>query len=292
MLPNVPIMKSEFHNDDRAGFISRIHERLPDMHRAERRLGEFLLDFPGELASYDAQELARLSGVSKSTVSRFVRRIGFASYDQARRVAREESRTGSRLFLSRAEDTPATSQLDQALLEERENVARTFVRIPESEIEALAAGLLVANKVWIIGYRISQSFATYLYWQLIKLVPDIAVVPKGGESLGEHVASVGSNDLVIYFALRRRMAGTEAALSEISATGARIALISDEGMAPGIALRWHFSCRTETRSPQFNHAAVLSLCHWIVVQAIVQAGARGRQRLRLIDELNERLGEY
>ena len=262
------------------------------MHRAERRLGEFLLDFPGEMASYDAQELARLSGVSKATVSRFVRRIGFASYDQARRVAREESRTGSRLFLSRAEDTPATSQLDQALLEERENVARTFERISESEIEALAADLLAANKVWIIGYRISQSFATYLYWQLVKLVPDIAVVPKGGESLGEHVASVASNDLVIYFALRRRMAGTEAALSAISATGARIALISDEGMAPGITLRWHFSCRTETQSPQFNHAAVLSLCHWIVVQAIVQAGAHGRRRLRLIDELNERLGEY
>lgn len=292
MLRNVPKMKLKFPNDDRAGFISRIHERLPDMHRAERRLGEFLLDFPGELASYDAQELARLSGVSKATVSRFVRRIGFASYDQARRVAREESRTGSRLFLSRAEDTPATSQLDQALLEERENVARTFARIPESEIEALAADLLAANKVWIIGYRISQSFATYLYWQLVKLVPDIAVVPKGGESLGEHVASVASNDLVIYFALRRRMAGTEAALHEISATGARIALISDEGMAPGITLRWHFICRTGTQSPQFNHAAVLSLCHWIVVQAIVQAGAHGRRRLRLIDELNERLGEY
>ena len=93
------------------------------------------------------------------------------------------------------------------------------------EIDALAVDLLAANKVWIIGYRISQSFATYLYWQLIKLVPDIAVVPNGGESLGEHVASVASNDLVIYFALRRRMAGTEAALSEISATGARIALI-------------------------------------------------------------------
>ena len=61
MLLNVPRTKLEFHNDDRAGFISRIHERLPDMHRAERRLGEFLLDFPGELASYDAQELARLS---------------------------------------------------------------------------------------------------------------------------------------------------------------------------------------------------------------------------------------
>ena len=59
---------------------------MPPLHPAERRLSEFLCEFPGELASYDAQELARLANVSKSTVSRFVRRLHYARYDDAREV--------------------------------------------------------------------------------------------------------------------------------------------------------------------------------------------------------------
>ena len=284
-------MKPEFHNGEEDGFLARIRARLPDMHRAERKLGEFLLDFPGELASYDAQELARLSGVSKATVSRFVRRIGFENYEQARQAARDESRTGSRLFLGHAE-TETGGALEAALQEERDNIAWTFERIPQEQIDEMVDALFAARKVWIVGYRISQSFATYLSWQLIKLVDDIGTVPKGGESLGEHIASMQPGDLVIHFALRRRMGGTEAALREIRETGARLALISDDGMPRQDVADWHFRYRCETRSVQFNHAAVLTLCHWIMLRASDHAGAAGRQRLRQIDEINERLGEY
>lgn len=77
-------------------FLARIRAQLPDLHRAEYKLGCFLLDFPGDLASYDAQELARLCGVSKATVSRFVRRLGFENYDAARRAAREERQQATR----------------------------------------------------------------------------------------------------------------------------------------------------------------------------------------------------
>ena len=53
-------MKSEFREEE--PFLARIRTSLPKLHRAERQLATFLLDFPGELAAYDAQELARLSG--------------------------------------------------------------------------------------------------------------------------------------------------------------------------------------------------------------------------------------
>ncbi len=287
-----PMTKPEFHSDVPDGFLDRIRERLPETRRAERRLAEFLLDFPGELASYDAQELARLSGVSKATVSRFVRRIGFDSYDHARRAAREEGRTGSRLWLSQADATLADTALPAALAEERDNVAWTYERIDPAEIEACVGAMLSARKVWLVGHRISQSFATYLAWQLVKIVPDVAVAPRGGESLGEHIASMRADDMVLLFALRRRVGLTDRAIEEIAVTGAALAVVSDEAMASSPVPRWHFRCRTATETPQFNHAAVLSLCHWLVVRASARAGTEGRVRLRQVEEINERLGFY
>ncbi|WP_121629282.1 MurR/RpiR family transcriptional regulator [Tropicibacter alexandrii] len=280
-------MEPQFHEKSPASFLSRIRDALPDLHRAERKLGAFLLDFPGDLASYDAQELARLSGVSKATVSRFVRRIGFENYETARRAARDERQTGSRHFIAHA--GPAT--LPETLSEEMANIAWTLDRIAPEELDALADAILKARRVWLVGYRISRVFADYLYWQLLKVIPAATAIPQAGESLGEYTAEMTADDLVILVALRRRAANTEPLIAEFDRMGVPLALITDDGCAPDSRARWHVRCRIETSSPQFNHAAVVNICHRIVTQTTLKAGSEARRRLRQIDEANERMGE-
>jgi DNA-binding MurR/RpiR family transcriptional regulator len=285
-------MKSQLQKDETPRFLDRIRTALNDLQPAERRLGTFLLDFPGDMASYDAQELARLSDVSKATVSRFIRKIGYNSYDAARRAVRDEASSGSRLYIGHGEPGAMEDVLGFGMREEMENLAWTFQRITADDLDRLAERMLSARKVWIIGQRISHSFATYLHWQLIKVVPDTAVIPKDGESMGEHLAAMTPDDLVLVVALRRRTSGLEALMREIGGIGAARAVISDDSMEPDTGLNWHFRCRISTATPQFNHAAVLALCHQIVVRTTLKAGVGGRTRLRRVDELNERLGEY
>jgi len=275
--------------DPSTSFLERVRSALPDLHPAERRLGAFLAEFPGEIASYDAQELARLAQVSKATVSRFVRRLGFENYEQARRMAREEGRTGSRLFLAHP-DGLAEADLP-GIGEEIDNLEASFRQIDPAAIASLAAALLSARKVWLVGFRISQSFATYLYWQLLKVLPDVAVIPRGGETMGEHVVAMRPGDCVIVFGLRRRVAGLDAMMAAMATAGPRLCYISDENAPPPRVADWHFQCQTRTRTPQFNHVAVLALCHRIMVATTLQAGRAGRERLQRIETLNERLGE-
>lgn len=282
-------MKLQFLGNE--PFLTRVRASLPELHRAEQKLGSFLLDFPGELASYDAQELARLSGVSKATVSRFVRRLGFDNYESARRAVREESQTGSRHFLAHSQTVPSEKQLATSLTEEMENVAQTFARINTADLDAVAKAIVEARKVWVVGYRISHSFAEYIYWQLTKVVPNATVIPRSGESLGEHLAAMQSDDLVIWIALRQRMSNTDAAIGELQKLDIPTALIGDDGQQEDVRVRWQFRCRIETTSPQFNHAAVMSLCHQIVTRATLVADMDGRLRLRKIDEINSNLGE-
>lgn len=273
-------------------FLGRIRAALPSLHPAERRLGEFLCDFPGELASYDAQELARLANVSKATVSRFVRRLDYANYEEARRHAREEQRSGSRLFLSHPGDTNPEASLLAAIEQGKANLDQTFNTTSQVEIDALAQAILGARKVWIVGFRASHPLADYLRWQLIQVIENVVSIPGGGETLGEHLASVGADDCVIVFGLRRRVAGMEALLDYLAASKAPMAYVTDEGPEPDRRARWHFRCHTASTGPLFNHVSVMALCQVLVARAIDLAGTAGRTRLRRIEAANDSLDEF
>lgn len=272
-------------------FLYRVREALPDLHPAERRLGEFVCDFPGELASYSAQELAALAHVSKATVTRFIQRLGYENYEEARRHARIEKATGSRLFLATAADASSAQSINAHIAQGISNLEATFLSIPESQIEAVADAIVTSRKIWVLGFRSSHPFASYLQWQLTQVVEDIVAIPGAGQTLGEHIASIGQNDIVIFFAMRRRIAQGANILSLVKKTKAQLLYITDESAAFETAATWHFRCHTLAPGPQFNHTAVMALCHLLITRCLEKAGVEGRKRLRHIETLNERLDE-
>jgi hypothetical protein len=176
-------------------FLARVRAALPAMHPAERRLGEFVCDFPGELASYSGSELAALAHVSKATVSRFVQRLGYDSYESARRHAREEKQTGSRLFLASAARAGAVQTVQAHIAQGIANLEATFLSITDAQIDAATQALLDARKVWVLGFRASQPFASYLQWQLTQVIEQIVAIPGAGQTLGEHLASFTPQDV-------------------------------------------------------------------------------------------------
>jgi len=272
-------------------FLTRVRQALPTLHPAERRLGEFVCDFPGELASYSASELATLAHVSNATVSRFVKRLGYQNYEQARRHARAEKQTGSRLFLTTSTDTARTQSIAAHISQGVANIESTFLAITERQIEDVMKAVLAARKVWVVGFRSSHPFAVYLQWQMTQVLENIVAIPGGGQTLGEHLVSVGKNDVVIVFALRRRIARMELLLAQIEKVGAKLLYVTDEGAPHRQSATWHFRCQTLAPGPLFNHVSVMALCHLLVTRAIEMAGAAGRSRLRGIETLNDSLEE-
>ncbi|WP_416140458.1 MurR/RpiR family transcriptional regulator [Halomonas sp. HK25] len=272
-------------------FLARVRNALPTLHPAERRLGEFVCDFPGELASYDAQELAKFASVSKATVSRFVRRLGYDSYEAARKHAREEQATGSRLFLPASALEPSERSLALNLDQGKVNLDRTFSAITQTQVDEVARAILAARKTWVIGFRASHPFADYLRWQLTQVVEQVVSLPGGGETLGEHLVSVRDNDCMVVFGLRRRVAITEQILAQARESGTRVLYITDEGLDPDPTVTWHFRCCTLAAGPLFNHTAVMALCHLLAMRTIELAGEASRGRLRRIEVLNDRLEE-
>lgn len=272
-------------------FLTRVRESLSTLNPAERRLGEFVCDFPAELASYSASELATLAQVSNATVSRFVKRLGYENYEAARRHARVEKQSGSRLFLTGSVDSASVQSVDAHVAQGVANIESTFLGISEGQISAVAQSMLDARKVWVLGFRSSYPFASYLQWQMTQVVENIVALPGAGQTLGESLVSMTEQDMVVVFGLRRRVANMDAILELIKKNGAKLLYITDEGVAPLSSVTWHFRCQTLAPGPLFNHVAVMGVCHLLATRAIELAGSAGRARLRGIESFNDSLDE-
>jgi DNA-binding MurR/RpiR family transcriptional regulator len=271
-------------------FLARVRDSLQALHPAERKLADFMLDFPGELASYSASELARLADVSNATVTRLIKRLGYQNYDEARRLVREEKQTGSPLFL--ADRASGIDKLFEAHAEQgQDNLRRTFARLSEQQVAAIAHALLSARKVWVTGFRSSHAIATYFRWQIFQVKEDIHVVPNAGDTLGEYLASIVPQDLVVIFGLRRRPLRLDDIVTQAVASGAPVLYVTDEVVATRGDVRWHIRCACAAPGPLDNHVSVIALCHLLANRVMETSGASGRDRLTAIEAEHDAFGE-
>jgi DNA-binding MurR/RpiR family transcriptional regulator len=275
-------------------FVRRVRGQLEGLSTAERRLADFVLEFPGELASYAASELASLAGVSNATVSRFIRRLGYASYDEARREVRREKESGSPLFQSAKAGRNASVPVGAVathLEQSQANLAHTFGQLTDRMVADITRAIVAAPRLLIFGSRSSYGFARYLRWQVVQVLPHVVAIPGAGETLGEHLVGLSARDCVIVFGVRRQTRQMAALLRAAAAAGARILFISDKASPDFPGATWSVQCQCAGPGTLDNHVAVMALCDLLATLVIEAAGATGRKRLAAIELLHEDLDE-
>ncbi|GAB2486384.1 MAG: MurR/RpiR family transcriptional regulator [Comamonas sp.] len=272
-------------------FVHRVRSQLDNLPATERQLAHFLLEFPGELASYAGSELAELAGVSPSTVSRFIRRIGYGNYEEARRHAREERESGSPLFQASTGSQPAASSVAAHFQQSQANLEASFARLSDRTMAEIAKSLASARQVLVFGSRASHGFAAYLRWQLVQVLPRVTTIPGPGESLGEYLADIGRDDCVIAFGMRRPTRQMRDLLQAATQARAKLLFISDSSSPDHAGATWSLPCDCRGTGRLDDHAAVMAVCNLIATTTIEACGAAGRKRLAAIELAHEALEE-
>ncbi len=272
-------------------FVSRIRDAAPAFHRTEARLAEAILHFPGQIASYTATELAQMAGVSNATVTRFVRKIGYTSFEEARQAVRAEQMAGAALLRVNRDGYPADGLLARHLAQAHDNLDRSLAAIDGQALAGLVGAMTRAPRLWVIGFRAGHAFARYLAWQVVQVRSDVITLPRDGETLAESLAAIGPGDCVIIFALRRPPRMLAGVIDALAQTGAETALIGDLAGLESLPARWHLPCSTAGAGALFDHAAVMAMCGVLASGAIEQAGAAGRARLSAIETIHDSLDE-
>lgn len=269
----------------------RIHRAYAEMPEGERKAADLVLDRPGELALWSATELAERSGVSGATVTRFVRRLGYASYDEARRAAREMRATGSPLYLAAGSGDRA-GRIARAMEIEARIVDASLALQNPLTLEAVAGVLAGAPRIRVAGFRNSYFVAEYLRTALAQFRPGVGMLAPAGQTLAEGMAALGPGDAAVVIGFRRRPAGFGAAVRALAGTGATVVLVADLSVRETPAEAHHtLMIHVETPQTVDSYAGAFAVLRLVALTVLERLDAAGRRHLERIETFHHALGD-
>lgn len=196
----------------------RIANHYSELTEGNRRLADYLLVNPDKILMLSTNEIAEACGISKASVSRFIRKLGYQDHGALRSELLDERDKGTPMAVSNEVIGDFSSEILalEALLE----------NLKESDIESITDAISASKGVKIIGYRNSYPVAMHFRQQLIQARPRVDLLPLPGQTIGEEVASIAEDDFVIVVGIRRRISGFESLVKALPKD--RTVLITDQ----------------------------------------------------------------
>jgi DNA-binding MurR/RpiR family transcriptional regulator len=271
---------------------TRIHGLYADLPAGERKLADVLLEMQPDLAAYSATELAARAGVSKATAARLFRRLGYADFNEMRQLARAERQAGSPLA-ALGESDPSRRSLAAHLAQDVQNLTRTLEGLDPTAVATAVHILVGARRLFVVGFRNNHALALYARGLLAQLKPDVHLLPQGGYTLAEDLASLGASDAVLGLGFRRRVPLMRDVLRAAAAAKVRSVLLAD----PTVDECAHYAsvtlrCHSRAVSLFDSYTPAMSVLNYLCSAVALELGATAEARLDRIERLHEVLGDF
>ncbi|MGD8107072.1 MurR/RpiR family transcriptional regulator HpxU [Pantoea sp. FN0302] len=269
----------------------RLRQHYVQLSPQEQRIADFVFDHFDDLISYNSAELARLSGVSKATVSRLFRRLGYEKYKDMRDELRTLRQSGMPLTDNR-DAVQGNTLLSRHYKQEIANLTQWVNSIDPQCFSEIIAALGQAQRIFIIGMRNGWPVALHLRQQLLQARAQVHILPQPGQTLGEELVDISADDLVIGVAFRRRPRIMKSLLLQLQQQAVPVVLLCEPQAQSIIPLaRWPLCTPLDSVSAFDSYSAAMSLVNLLANALLHEGLAQGRQRIHAIADLYQQLDE-
>lgn len=270
----------------------RVKERLADLTRSERRIGEHLVKNPLDAAFLAAARLSDLVGVSESSVLRFARSLGYPSYPALQLEIQEEIRQRlTRNAPQRLQDAAARASnevnvLVAALGTDVRNLQLTRQLVDERAFGACVEQLAHRQRVIVVGMRGAAPAAEFLGYSLNLLRPRVVVLVHQADMLGDQLMDLSKDDVLICYAFSRQSVHTVKAAELAKRAGALVLSVTDDPLSP-VAVRSDHALVVATQSEAFiqSYTAAVAITHAILAAVGHRLQVSAMQRLTEIESV-------
>lgn len=269
----------------------RIQERISRLTGAEQKLAAVLLENQALIETHSATELSALAGVSKATTARFFRTLGYTDFDEARTQAREErNRTQPYAYLvTQPESVALGRSIGDHLTLELANLTRTFEEMRPDLLSDAARLIVDAPRVWIMGFGAEAGIARYARTLFARMRPDVNLLGQDPGAWAEELAMTGPRDALILMTLEPRPKFQSALTAYARTTRMNVITMTDHRNLARAQLfsKLVIGCHVATYGLIPSHTTFTSLIRLLAISFVAVAGESARQRMAVIDEINE-----
>ncbi|HBT4641802.1 TPA: MurR/RpiR family transcriptional regulator HpxU [Klebsiella aerogenes] len=269
----------------------RLKAQYASLSPQEQRVADFIVDHFDDLISYNSAELAQLSGVSKATVSRLFKRLGYEKYRDMRDELRTLRQSGMPLTDHR-EAVQGNTLLARHYKQEMANQTQWVNALDARQFAEAINALVKARRVVIIGMRNSWPLALHLRQQLLQARGQVVVLPQPGQSLSEELVDLCEEDIVVVMAFRRRPRIIRPLMQQLQQRGVPQLLICEPQAHSLFPLAcWRLSAPLDSVSAFDSYASANSLINLLANALLHEILDSGRPRIHDIATLYQQLDE-
>ena len=269
----------------------RLKAQYASLSPQEQRVADFIVDHFDDLISYNSAELAQLSGVSKATVSRLFKRLGYEKYRDMRDELRTLRQSGMPLTDHR-EAVQGNTLLARHYKQEMANLTQWVNALDARQFAEAINALVKARRVVIIGMRNSWPLALHLRQQLLQARGQVVVLPQPGQSLSEELVDISAEDIVVVMAFRRRPRIIRPLMQQLQQRGVPQLLICEPQAHSLFPLAcWRLCAPLDSVSAFDSYASANSLINLLANAFLHEILDSGRPRIHDIATLYQQLDE-
>jgi len=268
--------------------IKRIVEQRPSLTPKARIIGNFILKNPRKAVFMTTRELAETCQVSEATVVRFVSQLGYRGYGAFQQALRDFVDTELTL-LDRTDMSdmkgPGTDRLSRVVFEEMDNLKHFFETVDMDVLNSVVDFLEKSHSIYVIGSRLSFTFAYYLGWSLTKIRQDVRII-KGSDSTSIDWLTIAAPESLVIIIATTRYPNELIRLGKmVRRLGLLLVVIADSSLCP-LTHFAHLSLIAPSKNIPFigNPTTISCIINYLVLELASRNGARLKKHQEKLEQ--------
>jgi DNA-binding MurR/RpiR family transcriptional regulator len=268
--------------------IKSIVEQHHSLTPKARILSNYILKNPRKAVFMTTKELAETCRVSEATVVRFVSQLGYKGYGAFQQALRDYVDTELTL-LDRTDMSgmkgPGTDRLSRVVFEEMDNLKHFYETVDMGALNKVVDYLAADTPVYVIGSRLSFTFAYYLGWSLTKIRQNVQII-KGSDSTSIDWLTIAAPDSLVVIIATTRYPNELIRLGKmVRRLGLTLVVIADSPLCP-LTHFAHQSLIAPSKNIPFigNPTTISCIINYLVLELASRNGGRLKQHQEKLEQ--------
>lgn len=186
--------------------LQRISSHRTDLTPKARLIGDYILNNPRKVIFMTTKDLSRAARVSEATVIRFVNQLGYEGYgdflQELRDIIDTELTLIDRVVLADMK-APESERFRRVVFSEIDNLKQLHESLDLDKVSRAVELLHASSAIYVVGSRLSYTFAYYLGWSLTKIRTKVHIMRGSDSTCIDFLTIAPEKSLVVIFATTR-----------------------------------------------------------------------------------------